>query len=246
MTTDRSEDARRKLVVLYRDTDLLVVDKPSGVVVHRGWGHDGPSLVAIVRRDLDARAAAPLHRLDRGTSGVVLFALHTDAARLLGGLFQRHEIEKHYVALVRGEAPARANVDHDIPRRIDGPRVPARTAVRRLAVAETEPRWVSLVEARPETGRLHQVRRHLKHINHPVIGDANYGKGPLNRALRDRYGLARLALHARMVGFIHPQTGEKLTFEAPLPLDLVEPYRRMGFADGIIDAPSIESVRSRA
>ena len=102
--------------------------------------------------------------------------------------------------------------------------MPAVTRVRRLATAGR----LSLVEAFPETGRLHQVRRHLKHLSHPVLGDANYGKGALNRELRERVGLARLALHAAGLRFVHPATGATLTIDAPLPEDLAVPLGRLG------------------
>lgn len=171
----------------------------------------------------------PLHRLDRQTSGVVLFALNAEIAAWMGHAFEAGDVEKRYLALVRGVAPDEGRIDHPIPRQEDGPRVPAVTEFRRLAEAATEPRHVSLVEAIPRTGRLHQIRRHLKHINHHVIGDANYGKGALNRALAERYGLRRMALHAASITFRHPLSGDHVTIDAPLPPDLVAPLTRMGF-----------------
>jgi tRNA pseudouridine65 synthase len=121
-------------------------------------------------------------------------------------------------------APDAITIDHPIPRREDGPRVEAVTEVRRIAAAG---RW-SLVEARPRSGRLHQVRRHLKHISHPVLGDANYGKGAINRQLRQEVGLARLALHAAGLRFIDPVHGTAVEVEAPLPADLAAPLARLG------------------
>ncbi|MDD5306092.1 MAG: hypothetical protein PHU25_02110 [Deltaproteobacteria bacterium] len=108
--------------------------------------------------------------------------------------------------------------------------MPAETFVRRLATVELEPRALSLVEARPREGRLHQVRRHLKHLGHPVIGDANWGRGDLNREVKERYGLGRLALHCASLSFVHPFTLEPLALRAPLPPDLEGPLERMGFA----------------
>jgi tRNA pseudouridine65 synthase len=128
-------------------------------------------------------------------------------------------------------------IDHPLPRREDGPRVPARTEYRRLATvtvplrqgeARREPCY-SLLEARISTGRLHQIRRHLKHIAHPVLGDVNYGRSEHNRLCRDRFGLARLALHAALLAVDHPATGARVSFQAPLPADLAQPLRRMGF-----------------
>jgi tRNA pseudouridine65 synthase len=141
---------------------------------------------------------------------------------------------KRYLVLVRGVPPDEGIVDHPIPRREGGPRVPARTAYRRLctlvvAAGQREPRY-SLCEARPHSGRLHQIRRHLKHLGHPVLGDASYGRAEHNHLCRDRYGLDRLALHAAALTLDHPTTGSPIHFAAPLPPDLRAPLERMGFA----------------
>ncbi len=218
--------------ILYQDDVLLAVNKPSGLLVHRGWGRDATVLVDLVRDTLGVDVVHPLHRLDRQTSGVVLFALNAEVAARMGDGFEDGTVEKRYLALVRGVAPAQGCIEQPIPRRENGPRVPALTEFRRVAQAPTRPRHVSVVEAIPRTGRLHQVRRHLKHIDHHVIGDANYGKGAINRAMAARYGLSRMALHATSLAFRHPVNGRDVTTEAPLPSELAEPLARMGF-DGL-------------
>lgn len=220
------------LEVLYRDPELVAVNKPSGVIVHRGWSRERVALVDQVRGLTGLDVVHPAHRLDRGTSGVVLFALDRVAARALGAQLEAGAVEKRYLALVRGEAPESAVVDHPIPRTEGGPRVPAVTEIRRLAAVVLEPRTLSLVEARPRSGRLHQVRRHLKHIDHPVIGDASYGKGALNREIAERYGLYRLALHALSIAFLNPRSGERIEITAPIPPDLAGPLGAMGFVLG--------------
>lgn len=230
------------LPVLFRDDRLLAVDKPSGLLVHRGWGGDRVTALDLARR-IAGRRVYPVHRLDRGTSGVLVFALDPEAARRLGEAFAGERaatvgggepvarIEKVYLALVRGRAPEELVIDHPIPRAEGGPRVPAVTAVRRLGFAEPEPgRVYSLVEARPATGRLHQVRRHLKHAAHPVIGDVEYGKGEHNRFFRERFGLHRLALHALALALPHPGTGERLRIAAPVPAGLAGPLAALGLA----------------
>ena len=217
------------LEVLYRDAELVAVNKPSGVIVHRGWGRARVVLVDQIRELTGLDVVHPAHRLDGGTSGVVLFALDREAARSLGAQLEAGAVGKRYLALVRGEAPESTVVDHAIPRVAGGPRVPAVTEIHGLAAVDLEPRTLSLVEALPRTGRLHQVRRHLKHIDHPVIGDANYGKGALNREIAERYGLERLALHAQSIAFLHPRTGERIEISAPLPPDLAGPLAAMGF-----------------
>jgi tRNA pseudouridine65 synthase len=218
------------LALLYRDAQLAVVAKPSGMLVHRGWGQ-APVTAVDAARALLGQAVFPVHRLDRGTSGALVLALDARSARALQQAFTDGPAEKRYLALVRGIPPAQGVIDHEIPRSEGGPRVPAITAFRRLAVSPLE--RIALVEALPRTGRLHQIRRHLKHLGHPVIGDANYGKGALNRDLAARYGLGRLALHASWQAFVHPFTGAWLRIEAPLPPDLAEPLRALGLADQI-------------
>jgi tRNA pseudouridine65 synthase len=223
--------------ILYQDDVLLAANKPSGLLVHRGWGRDATVLVDLVRDALGASVVHPLHRLDRQTSGVVLFAFSAEIAARMGRAFENGTVEKRYLALVRGVAPDEGRIDHPLPRRENGPRVPALTEFRRVAEAPTQPRHCSLVEALPRTGRLHQVRRHLKHVDHPVIGDANYGKGAINRAMAARYDLHRLALHALSLTFRHPLSGRDITVRAPVSPDLWTPLARMGF-DGQIPGPA--------
>jgi tRNA pseudouridine65 synthase len=236
--------------ILYQDDVLLAVNKPSGLLLHRGWGRDATVLVDLVRDALGVSVVHPLHRLDRQTSGVVLFTSNAETAAKMSRAFEDGAVEKRYLALVRGVAPDEGRIDHPLPRRENGPRVPALTEFRRVAEAPAQPRHVSLVEATPRTGRLHQVRRHLKHIDHPVIGDANYGKGAINRAMAERYGLRRMALHAVSITLRHPGSGRAMTVKAPLPADLRAPLVRMGFgghipgpAPGERDAPDVSPER---
>jgi tRNA pseudouridine65 synthase len=219
-----------QLPSIHHDEHIVAFDKPSGLLVHRGWGDDAVTAVDLAREAMGAQVF-PVHRLDRGTSGVLLFARSAEVAAELGGCFERGEVEKTYLALVRGVPPAEGVVDHPIPRREGGPRVPAVTEYRlRCAAPPGSLPRASLVEARPRTGRLHQVRRHMKHISHPLIGDANYGKGALNRLFRDEVGLGRLALHASALCFVHPVSGERMCIEAPLPDDLAAPLGRLGIS----------------
>lgn len=200
--------------ILYRDDDCVVVDKPSGVIVHRGWANDDDDLMRSVR-DAVGRHVHPVHRLDRGASGAVAFALHPGAARALGAAFAEGRVEKFYLALTRGHPPERGVVDHPIESKPGGPRVPAITEFVRLGTAGR----YALVGAVPRTGRLHQIRRHLKHLACPLIGDVKYGKGEHNRFFRDEHGLHRLALHAALLSFDQPangEGGERVTVRAEL------------------------------
>ncbi len=212
------------LPLLYRDDRLIAVAKPSGLPVHRGWSRER-TVALTLARDRLGRHVYPVHRLDQGTSGVLLFALDREAARSLQEQLAAGTVRKRYLALVRGITPAEGVIDHPIPREDGGPRVPAVTEYRRLGIFER----YSLVEAVPKTGRRHQIRRHLKHIDHPLIGDVRYGKGEHNRLFRERFGLHRLALHALEITFVHPDDGRLLSIAAPVPEDLAGPLRAMGF-----------------
>ncbi|MBX3187156.1 MAG: pseudouridylate synthase [Labilithrix sp.] len=212
--------------LLFADAHVVVANKPSGLLVHRGWDDDDD--VALFRvRDAIGQRVHPVHRLDRGTSGALLFARTREAAALLARAFEAGErIDKRYLALVRGEPPAEGLVDHPIPKREGGERVPARTRYRLVMRSPVD--RCSLVEAIPETGRLHQIRRHLRHIGHPLVGDVNYGSGVINRHYRATYDLHRLALHARSLAFDHPVSGERIAVEAPLPEELSRAFSRLG------------------
>jgi tRNA pseudouridine65 synthase len=200
-------------VILFRDDRVVVVDKPAGLASHRGWSGDDDALLQRVRDEVGAWVYL-IHRLDRGASGTVLFALDRDTARALSEAWG--EVDKRYLAITRGHPPEHAVIDHPIPKEPGGERVPATTEIWRR---DTFGRY-AVVEAAPRTGRLHQIRRHLKHLSCPLIGDVKYGKGEHNRVFREHHGLHRLALHARRLAFDHPGTGARIVVEAPLPADL--------------------------
>jgi tRNA pseudouridine65 synthase len=201
--------------ILYRDSSLIAVSKPSGLAVHRGWARDASYAMTEVR-DLLGQWVYPVHRLDRSASGVLVFGMSPEAARALCEQFERHEVNKHYLALVRGAPADELTIDHPLrPDNSDEPQA-AVTHVRKLSQYGR----YAWVEARPLTGRLHQIRRHLKHVSCPLIGDVRYGKGEHNRLFREQYDLHRLALHAARLEVAHPLSGERMTFVAPLPADL--------------------------
>ena len=223
------------LDILYRDDHLVAVNKPSGLLVHRSNidRHETRFALQLLRDQIGQRVH-PLHRLDKATSGVLLFALDAASAREVGGQFERNEIGKRYLAVVRGWPPAAGVVDHalsrqfdDYGRRLDADRastaLPALTEYRRLATVELPEavdRYPStryaLVELLPKTGRQHQLRRHMKHIAHPIIGDANWGKGVHNRFFQDRFGCRRLLLACTRLELRHPRDGRTLSIVAPL------------------------------
>lgn len=213
--------------LLHVDADVVVALKPSGLLVHRGWDDDDD--VAMFRvRDAIGQHVHPLHRLDRGTSGALVFARSRAAAATLAKAFEEGRVDKRYLALVRGMPADEGVIDHAIPRSEDGPRVPAVTRFRVLGRSSVD--RCSLLLAKPETGRLHQVRRHLCHIHHPIVGDVNHGSGVINRHYRATYALHRLALHAVAVAFDHPVTGARVRVVAPVPDDLAPALQALGLS----------------
>lgn len=220
------------LTVLHADEHLVAINKPPGLLVHRtqlAAGEDEAALQLL--RDQLGRPVWPVHRLDRGTSGVLLFALSADVASLLGAMFERGRMDKRYLALVRGwPAADEGLVDHPLARDPElpsagQPLLDAQTRWRVLQRIEwpvaSDPRFattrVALLDVEPQQGRRHQIRRHLKHIAHPILGDATHGKGPLNRAVAAFLGVQRLWLHAWRLELVHPVSGTLLRLEAPPP-----------------------------
>ncbi|MCL2448243.1 MAG: pseudouridine synthase [Polyangiaceae bacterium] len=214
--------------LLWVDADVVVANKPSGLLVHRGMAADDDTALFRVR-DALGEQVHPVHRLDRGTSGALVFARTRAAAASLSRAFEEGGVDKRYMALVRGVPPVEGVIDHPVP---PGEGLPRVRAVTRYALVAASPvdrcAWV---EARPETGRFHQVRRHMKHLGHPLIGDVNYGSGMINRHYRATYDLHRLALHASFVAFAHPATGRRVEVRAPTPDDLLVPLGRLRLVD---------------
>ena len=214
---------------LHEDDRLLVVDKPPGLLVHRTAldAHERDSVVDRLEHET-GRRPWPVHRLDKGTSGVLVLARDVQAARQLGVAFERGAITKRYIALVRGWPPAAGRIEHPLARDPERPSAgqPMRDAVTEYRLHtrlewpfQVDARFAStryaLLEAMPLTGRRHQIRRHLKHAGHPLIGDATHGKGTHNRAVSAWLGLSRLWLHALEVELPHPDDGRPLRVAAP-------------------------------
>lgn len=224
-------DSSVDVVVVHADEDLVVVDKPAGLVVHTGAGHQTGTLVhgllalfpdlAVIGVGETARPGI-VHRLDKGTSGLLVVARNAGAYHHLVEQLRRRDVERVYLALVWGSVEAPAGlIDAPVGR---GVRDPTRMAVAaggkeartryRVEARFTEPAAASLLECRLETGRTHQVRVHLAAIGHPVVGDLRY------RGIRPQIQLDRPFLHATRLSFDHPTTGERLLFSSPLPADL--------------------------
>ncbi|MEM1113036.1 MAG: pseudouridine synthase [Pseudomonadota bacterium] len=222
------------LPILYRDTWLVAVHKPPGLLVHRSQIDRRETRFALqIVRDQIGQRVYPVHRLDKPTSGILLFALQSDIARALAQQFEARQVDKRYLAVVRGYCPQVGEIEHALRDKADsridsaGQRCSAArdalTGYRCLATHQIpvavdrypQARY-SLVDLRPSTGRRHQLRRHMKHIGHPIIGDAKHGKGVHNRFFAAQYGCDRLLLASYAITCKHPRSGQMLTLEAPL------------------------------
>jgi 23S rRNA pseudouridine955/2504/2580 synthase len=231
--------------VLHEDQDLLAVDKPAGLAAHPGTGIEGATLVEMARDYLRVPAdlpptefrPSPAHRLDRETSGVVLVAKTRKAMVRLTELFTSgEEVRKAYLALAKGKMPKEAGTI-DLPLSEHEQTARSKSA-RGVNFQEALTRWrvvsamkdASLLSVTIETGRTHQIRRHLEAVGHPVAGDKRYGDFAWNRAARQRWGLRRMFLHAWRLELPHPTTGSPLRLEAPLPEELVEVLSRLNLS----------------
>ena len=189
--------------IVHEDADLVVVDKPSGLLTAPTPESDRHNLARALSERL-GRTAMVVHRLDLETSGLLVFALTDEANRVLSDRFREHDMERVYLAVLRGVL---AGDEHTVSEPVAG-----RRAVTHLSIAERFAA-ATLVRCRLETGRTHQIRLHVRHLGHPVLGDRRYGE-PLAG------DPPRLALHATVLGFRHPRSGEALRFESPWPEDL--------------------------
>jgi len=235
------------LEIIFQSDELVAINKPSGLLVHRSPIDKRETRFAVqeLRNQLGGQHVYPLHRLDKPTSGVLVFALSSEAASFYGQQWaqqgQENTVSKRYLALTRGFAPQSLHIDYGLRLEEDKaagiaageePQA-AITDINCLAyysVPEALDRYpqtrFSLVECLPVTGRKHQIRRHLKHVAHPIIGDSRHGKGPLNRACAEYFGVGRLWLHCQRMELLG-RDGEKLVLQAELPEDFAEILRQL-------------------
>jgi len=221
-----------ELEILFQDEHLVVINKPSGLLVHKSMIDRHEIYFAMkMLRDQLGQWVYPVHRLDKPTSGVLLFALDSESAKLMSEQFKVHSIVKEYVAVVRGYTPQSGVIDHALKEKLDKisdkdarqdkEAQEAVTAFERVATIELNAavgRYstvrYSLVKLRPQTGRKHQLRRHMKHISHHILGDTKYGRGEHNKFVRQKYNMHRLLLHCSALEVEHPYKKQKLRFEA--------------------------------
>ena len=228
------------LEMLYQDDALIAVNKPAGLAVHRSRlvGPADEFLIDRLREQLGGTVYLA-HRLDRATSGVLLVARSSEVAAALGEQFMSRDVHKQYLAVVRGwPEPEHDLIDYPLPgSRETGPRREARTAYQRLATVEVpialgrypQQRY-ALVLAEPQSGRFRQIRKHLAHRHHPIIGDCQHGRGDHNRLYKQYFGCHRMLLHAWRLRLRHPISGAPLHIEAPLDAAYIALLARFGWS----------------
>ncbi len=241
---------RKDLVFI--DDYLVGVNKPAGLLVHpsRLARQESETLMKQLR-DLLGQWVFPIHRLDRPTSGIIVFALNSQIASELGAAFARREVKKQYIALVRGYTEPTGEINRPLKEiwdkmtdKLARKNKDAQEAITQyktleqvevpFAVRPHPTARYSLVMASPLTGRQRQIRRHFKSIFHPLIGDAKHGDNAHNKMLRRLFGLQRLMLHAFSLSFKHPVSGKEMLLHAPAPIGFTQVIEKLGFSDSAL------------
>lgn len=219
------------LEILYRDEHLIAINKPSGLLVHKSFYSGEADTYAIqeLRKQIGQKVY-PVHRLDRKTSGVLLFTLDKDTLRAMSDQFATREVEKKYIAILRGWTKEEETIDYDLINENEV-KQNAVTYYRRLQTSEIDLPFLkhqtsrySLVEAIPETGRFHQLRKHFKHILHPILGCRKHGCNKQNKLLLQTFNMTRMPLHAYQLAFTHPITNERIHVIATID----EEFKKVG------------------
>jgi tRNA pseudouridine65 synthase len=227
-----------QLPIIYQDDYLVAINKPHGLLVHRSpIASDVEEFALQLLRDQLNRHVYPAHRLDRKTGGVLLFALSKEVEKLMQQQFQENLVNKKYRTIVRGHTPDEEEIDYPL-RKENGTLQEAFTRYKTLARAEVDvplgshpTSRYSLVEAKPETGRMHQLRKHFSHIFHPIIGDRTHGCNKQNKLFKERWEMDTMLLHASQLDFNHPVTGLPVHIEAPLQDEFLRVMGIMGWGE---------------
>ncbi|WP_315316600.1 tRNA pseudouridine(65) synthase TruC [Pantoea vagans] len=246
------------LEILYQDEWLVAVNKPSGWLVHRSWldRHETVFVMQTVR-DQIGQHVFTAHRLDKPTSGVLLMGLSGEVGRLLSLQFEQHQMQKTYHAVVRGWLESSGTLDYPLVEELDKIADRHATEVRTAQSAVTDYQSLAtvempvgigryptsrytLVEMAPKTGRKHQLRRHMSHLRHPIIGDSAHGDLRQNRGAAEHFGANRLMLHASSLALTHPVTGEPLLIRAGLDRVWQNLMNQFGWQDQIPEVPRVE------
>lgn len=224
------------LDILYRDEYLVAINKPHGLLVHRSpIASDAEEFAIQLLRDQAGQKVYPVHRIDRKTAGVLLFAFDKPAEITMQKLFMENVVHKQYLAIVRGYTADDGEIDYPL-RKENGTLQDAFTAYTTLKRAELPVAFgghqtsrYSLIQAEPKTGRMHQIRKHLSHIFHPIIGDRTHGCNKQNKLFTETWNMSTMLLHAAVLTFEHPVTGQPVMINAPLQGEFKRVMELMGW-----------------
>lgn len=241
------EEVQPNIEILFEDEHLVAIHKPAGLLVHRSYLARKERFFAMqLTRDLVGCHVFPVHRLDRPTSGVLLFAKSSEVANKLCMQFEQHTIKKDYLAIVRGHILEGGVLDYALKEELDkhGDKHANENKAPQSAITHYQPLLTSeipyssgryptsrfsLVQMQPQTGRKHQLRRHTAHLRHPIVGDTTHGDGKQNRFFRDHFGVNRLWLIAKKLSFIHPVTNQPLSIETELEPEWLTLFSGLGW-----------------
>ncbi len=209
------------LEIVYQDEHLIAINKPHGLLVHRSKiANDATEFALQLLRDQIGQQVSPVHRLDRKTSGLLLFAFEKEVEIAMHKQFMEGEVSKKYLTILRGYAPDQLDIDYPLAKE-NGTMQDAFTSFVTLQRAEIDVAFgkhatsrYSLVEATPKTGRMHQLRKHFAHIFHPIIGDRTHGCNKQNRFFKEQFAMTAMLLHASQLAFAHPVTGQQIELKA--------------------------------
>ena len=224
------------LEILYRDDHLIAINKPHGLLVHRSSiALDAEEFAIQLLRDQIGKKVNPVHRIDRKTGGVLLFALDKSTEIAMQQQFMENKVSKIYTAIVRGHTPDTEEIDYPL-RKENGTLQDAFTTYTTLKRAELPVPFgnhptsrYSLIEVVPTTGRMHQIRKHMSHVFHPIIGDRTHGCNKQNKLFKEKWEMITMLLHASSISFDHPVTGELITINAPLQKEFKWVMELMGW-----------------
>ena len=223
------------LEIIYQDDELIAVNKPHGLLVHRSSiAADTSEFALQILRDQIGKTVYPAHRLDRKTGGVLLFSLNKEMDSLIQTAFSLNKIKKEYLAVLRGHTDPEGTIDYPL-KKDNGTLQEALTHYQTISLSEIDLPFgkfptsrYSLVLAKPQTGRMHQIRRHFAHIFHPIIGDRPHGCNKQNKLWKETFQHDTMLLHAKSIEFQHPRTQEKIHIQANLQSEFTRALEILG------------------
>lgn len=229
------------LPILYQDEHLVAINKPHGLLVHKSsYAAEATEFAVQILRDQLGKFVFPCHRLDRKTGGVLLFAIDKETNSLMQRQFAESKVKKKYHAIVRGHTNLNGRIDYALTNEA-GKTQEAITNYKTLSTSEINIPFgkhktsrYSLIEVIPETGRMHQIRKHMAHIFHPIIGDRPHGCNKQNKLFKEKWKMTTMLLHATSIEFEHPPTSEMVKIEAPLQSEFKRMMVKLGFITNVI------------